>query len=307
MDEDPIEVATNNEKIAVVGLGEMGHAMALNLCDRGWPVIGCDPSPAARKRVDERMEVCSSIADAGEVKTALLSLPGACEVDVSTRQLVEASNCLLVVDTTTSRPETSHSLAEWMRSQGRVFVDAPVSGGKILARAGILSAFVGGFPEDVATATQILDALTGGKWRHMGGPGSGNVTKLMNNIMVASHLLVTAEAFSIGMAYGMDPQDITQAVSAASGRSAVVEVNFPNWILNDGYDSGFAYQLMARDALLAIEVAGKLGLSLSVLRDIAERWQDLEQSLTPDDDFNRAVPLFMEQTGCVRPIRYSTE
>lgn len=307
MDDYPIEASAGNEKIAVVGLGQMGYAMALNLCDRGWPVIGCDPSPAARKRVDGRIEVFASITEAGEVRTALLSLPGASEVDVSTRQLVEASNCLMVIDTTTSTPATSCALAEWMRIQGRIFVDAPVSGGMVLARSGILSAFVGGYPEDVATATQVLDAITGGKWRHMGGPGSGNVTKLMNNIMVASHLLVTAEAFSIGLEYGLDPQDMTQAISSASGRSAVVEVNFPQWILNDGYDSAFAYRLMARDALLAIEVAGKLGLSLPVLRDVAERWKALERSLAADEDFNRAVPLFLEQTGCIRPIRYSTE
>jgi 3-hydroxyisobutyrate dehydrogenase len=305
MDEESNASGSCNEKIAVIGLGQMGYAIALNLHDRGWPVIGCDPCPDARERVEGCMEVFSSIGEVGQVGMAVLSLPGSGEVEVSTRHLVEATNCSLVVDTSTSVPETSRSLAEWMRSQGRSFIDAPVSGGTVLARAGTLSAFVGGFPEDVAAATRVLHAITGGKWRHMGDPGSGNVTKLMNNIMVASHLLVTAEALSIGMAYGLDPQDITQAISASSGRSAVVEVNLPQWILNDGYDSAFTYRLMARDARLALEVAGELGLEVPVLRDVADRWQDLEQSLSPNDDFNRAVPVFMAQTGCVRPIRHS--
>lgn len=307
MSEEMHTALAHSERVAVVGLGEMGHAMALNLKDRGWNVVGCDPSPAARARVEEWVDVCDSVRDLGPVQAAVLSLPGAKEVESTCRELVDATGCDLIIDTTTSHPRTSRSLADWMHEHGRGFIDAPISGGKVLAREGLVSSFVGGHPEDVAIATSLLDALTGGKWRHMGGPGSGNVTKLMNNIMVATHLLVTSEAFSIGMEYGLDPQDITEAISSASGRSAVVEVNLPRWILNDSYNSAFAYRLMARDALLATDVAEQLGLSVPVLKDVADRWSDIEDRLLPDDDFNRAVPVFIEQTGCEKPIQYSTQ
>ena len=296
-----------SDKVAVVGLGEMGHAMALNLKDRGWNVVGCDPSPSARERVEKWIEVCASVSEIGPVHAAVLSLPGAREVESLCPELVAATGCALVIDTTTSHPNTSRLIAEQLHADDHGFIDAPISGGKTLAREGLVSAFVGGWAEDVARATPLLDALTGGKWRHMGGPGSGNITKLMNNIMVATHLLVTAEAFAIGMEYGLDPQDITEAISSASGRSAVVEVNLPRWILNDSFNSAFAYRLMSRDALLATEVADELGLSVPILKDVATRWKDLEGDLTADADFNRAVPLFIEQTGCYKPIQYSNQ
>lgn len=291
-------------RVAVVGLGAMGHAMALSLHDRGCSVIGCDPSPRARSSVEQWIDVCPDVSALGTVNAAVLSLPGADEVDSTTRRLAEESDCPLVIDTSTSHPETSRELAQLMRTLNRVFVDAPISGGKTLAREGLVSAFVGGYPEDVAAAAPVLDALTGGKWRHMGGPGSGNVTKLVNNVMVATHLLVAAEAFSIGLEYGLNPQDITEAISTASGRSAAVEVNLPRWILNDSYNSAFAYRLMSRDASLATEVAAQLGLTVPVLREVAERWKSLEATLTPDDDFNLAVPAFLSQTGCSKPIKY---
>jgi 3-hydroxyisobutyrate dehydrogenase len=296
-----------SERIAVIGLGEMGHAMALNLHDRGWDVVGCDPSPAARNRVENWIEVRSQTGDIGPIHAAVLSLPGAREVETITRGLVDSTGCSIVIDTTTSHPQTSRSLEMWMHGQGGGFIDAPVSGGKVLAREGLVSAFVGGNPEEVAVATPLLDAITGGKWRHMGGPGAGNVTKLINNIMVATHLLVTAEAFSVGMEYGLDPHNITEAISSASGSSAVTEVNLPRWILNSSYNSAFAYNLMARDALLATEVADQLGLKTPVLKEVAERWKRLKTDLAADDDFNRAVPLFIQQTGCDKPIQYSTQ
>jgi 3-hydroxyisobutyrate dehydrogenase len=295
------------ERVAVVGLGAMGHAMALNLHDRGYSVIGCDPSPLARSNVEHCIDVCPDISELGTVNAAVLSLPGADEVDSTTRWLADESDCPLVIDTSTSHPTTSRELAQLMRKLSRVFIDAPISGGKSLAREGLVSSFVGGYPEDVVVAAPVLDALTGGKWRHMGGPGSGNVTKLINNVMVATHLLVVAEAFSIGLEYGLDTHDLTEAIGTASGRSAAVEVNLPRWIINGSYDSAFAYRLMTRDASLAMNLAADLGLSVPVLTEVAKRWKGLESTLAPNDDFNLAVPAFLSETGCGQPIRYSID
>lgn len=303
-DDASFDAHPHEPRVAVVGLGEMGHALALNLREREYSVLGCDPSPSARARVRGRIDVASDLREVGSAGAIILSLPGATEVDEVVRRIKRDTHCHLVIDTTTSHPETSRAMAALLREDGRAFVDAPISGGKTLAREGLVSSFVGGHPEDVVEAASLLDAVTGGNWRHMGGPGSGNVTKLMNNALVASHILATAEAFAIGMQFGLDPHDITEAIASASGRSAILEVNLPRWVLNGAYDSGFAYGLMARDARLATEVASVIGVDVPLLHEVVNRWEGLAPGLTSEDDFNRALPAFLEQAGCSRPVEY---
>jgi 3-hydroxyisobutyrate dehydrogenase len=176
-------------------------------------------------------------------------------------------------------------MAELAETQGAAFVDAPVSGGRDGAASGSLSAFVGGTADALAAAEPVLLALTGGKYSHIGGPGSGNVVKLLNNVLAAANLVSVGEALGVAKAYGIDPAKAAASISDASGGSKVSANMYPNWVLSGTHDSGFSLGLMARDAALAVDVATQIGENPALLAAVAGQWQDALAALGPKADF----------------------
>lgn len=277
---------STDRRIAVIGLGAMGGAMAATLHQAGWAVTGFDPSDAARAATaDTGIPTTDNLADLAGTPYAVLSLPAASIVETTVPQLLAAPGTVAIIDTTTSEPATSKHMAGLAEAQGAAFVDAPVSGGRDGAATGTLSAFVGATDAALAAAEPVLLALTGGKFSHIGGPGSGNVVKLLNNVLAAANLVSVGEALGVAKAYGIDPAKAAASISEASGGSKVSANMYPNWVLTGTHDSGFSLGLMARDAALAVEVAAQIGESPALLAAVADQWQDALAVLGPRADF----------------------
>jgi 3-hydroxyisobutyrate dehydrogenase len=277
---------SNTLRVAVIGLGSMGGAMASTLHKAGWDVIGFDPSEAARTAAaGTGISTTDELRDLAGTPYVLLSLPTAKIVEATVPVLLSAPGTIAIVDTTTSEPGTSTSMNTLADSSGAAFVDAPVSGGRDGAATGSLSAFVGATGAALEAAQPILKALTGGKYAHIGGPGSGNVVKLLNNVLAAANLVSVGEALGVAKAYGIDPAVAAQSISNASGGSKVSAAMYPNWVLSGTHDSGFSLGLMARDAALAIEVARQIGERPELLAAAAGQWQEALAVLGPAADF----------------------
>ncbi len=277
---------STDRRIAVIGLGAMGGAMAATLHRAGWAVTGFDPSePARAAAADTGIPTTDSLADLAGTPYAVLSLPAASIVETTVPQLLAAPGTVAIIDTTTSEPATSQQMAALAQAQGAAFVDAPVSGGRDGAATGSLSAFVGATDSGLAAAEPVLLALTGGKYSHIGGPGSGNVVKLLNNVLAAANLVSVGEALGVAKAYGIDPAKAAASISEASGGSKVSANMYPNWVLTGTHDSGFSLGLMARDAALAIQVAAQIGESPALLAAVADQWQEALAVLGPRADF----------------------
>jgi 3-hydroxyisobutyrate dehydrogenase len=275
-----------DRRVAVIGLGAMGGAMAATLHRAGWEVTGFDPSEAARTAAEQAgITTTSTLEDVAGTPYAVLSLPAASIVETTVPQLLAAQGTVAIVDTTTSEPATSKHMAGLAEAQGAAFVDAPVSGGRDGASTGSLSAFVGATEAALAAAEPVLLALTGGKYSHIGGPGSGNVVKLLNNVLAAANLVSVGEALGVAKAYGIDPATAAASISDASGGSKVSANMYPNWVLSGTHDSGFSLGLMARDAALAVDVAAQIGENPPLLAAVANQWQDALAALGPKADF----------------------
>jgi len=273
-------------RIAVIGLGAMGGAMAATLHKAGWDVTGFDPSAAARSAAAAAgIKTTAKLEDVTGTPYAVLSLPAANIVETTVPQLLKEPGTVAIIDTTTSEPATSKHMARLAREQGAAFVDAPVSGGRDGAATGSLSAFVGATDEALAAAEPVLLALTGGKYSHIGGPGSGNVVKLLNNVLAAANLVSVGEALGVAKAYGIDPVRAAASISDASGGSKVSANMYPNWVLSGTHNSGFSLGLMARDAALAVDVAQQIGENPALLSAVAGQWQDALAALGPKADF----------------------
>jgi 3-hydroxyisobutyrate dehydrogenase len=284
-------------QVAVIGLGAMGLAMAERLAERGIAVQGWDRDPARRKAAEATgVAVAEDAATSAEV--VILSLPNDEAVHTVAAVLPAAGMMAdgVVVDTSTVAPETPRALAPGFAATGLAWLDAPVSGGPHGARAGKLTMMVGGEAEALARALPALEAIAA-KVVHVGASGAGAVAKLANNWLVAAHLLTASEALRLARRAGVDAAAALAVINGASGRSAATEVNFPRWILPGSFDSGFTAGLMRKDVRLALELAGRVGGTGTLMEEVGRVW--LEESVVPDGaDFNRvAAALWQAGSG----------
>ncbi|KAA0010727.1 NAD(P)-dependent oxidoreductase [Billgrantia pellis] len=277
-------------RICVIGLGQMGGNMALTLQAAGFDVAGSDLFESARQRLAKRGLPVIAPDELPPSDVYLLSLPTSAQV----REVVETSPGLLglapkgsvIVDTSTSDPVISRELAAKVQAAGLEWLDAPVSGGPKGAATGKLGMLLGGEAATIECLAPMLEAMSA-RYTHVGGPGSGHVVKLANNYLCAAHLLTTAEAVAMAARAGVDPAACLAGLNSGSGRSAVSEVNFPEWILSGRFDSGFTTGLMRKDLRLARDAAKRLDMPPGLLDAVVEAWHADPEHLADGDDFNR--------------------
>lgn len=278
------------QQVAVIGLGAMGMGMARTLASKGFQVTIFDISDhaiaaATRAGLTPANSAAQAIAGAEAV---LLSLPLAAHVAATVDAGLAAGafgdRPKVVIDTSTSEAAVSRDLAARLGADGHGFLDAPVSGGPQGAASGALSVMLGGAPEWVAMARPVLDAIAG-KVIHVGGSGAGNIAKLVNNMLVACHMLTTAEGLRLAEAAGLPAEDALGVINAATGRSALSEVHFPKWVLSDSFDSGFSAGLMRKDVRLALELAADSGARLPMAELAAQIWSQDASGIADDQDF----------------------
>ncbi|WP_342607112.1 NAD(P)-dependent oxidoreductase [Vibrio tritonius] len=290
--------------IGVIGLGNMGSGMAATLAKKSFSVFGYDLSSQALEAI--ATQGVTPIAQFAELvavcDVVILSLPKALHVEQvclghhqSTESILALGKPgLIVIDTTTSEAQTSRKVAAELAKQGIEFLDAPVSGGPAGAASGTMSMVIGGKESTLATVMPILAAMSTTQV-HIGDVGAGNIAKIANNLLCAAHLITTAEVVSMAQHAGVDAEKVLAGINAGSGRSGVSQVNFPKWILNDTYNSGFTMGLMRKDVGLAQNLCESLNLSLPLSETVMDLWRQSSESLADNEDFNAIVKLTNSQ------------
>lgn len=275
-------------QIGLVGLGAMGGGMLARLRETGHEVLCFDAAPQAMERaVAGGGRPAASLAEIGTTcRMILLSLPKAAIVRAVMAEVMPAVAAgAVVVDTSTSEPETSRALSAQALAHGFHFLDAPVSGGPKGARDGTMSMIVGGDAAALDQVRPVLERMTA-KLLHIGPSGAGHTAKIANNLLCAANLVLVSEMAHLARRAGVSLGDLLAGVNAGSGRSGVSEVNFPRWIQNGAYDSGFTMGLMRKDVGLACDLADRLGLDAPATRAIAAIWEASRSTLPDSADFN---------------------
>lgn len=274
--------------VGVVGLGAMGAGMAAVLAKAGFTTNVYDLSADAVMRAETSgAHACATASDViATSQVIVLSLPAAKHVTSVITDALDngafGTQPKIIIDASTSEAETSRDLAAVLAPLGHVFLDAPVSGGPAAAAQGTLSIMIGGDENGINRAMPVLEALSA-KVIHVGPVGTGNVAKLVNNMLVACHMITTREAMKLADASGVRPEDALRVVNTATGRSAISEIHFPNWVIPETYNSGFSTGLMRKDVRLALEMAGDLDLPMSRLANAL--WAEENSGLNDKDDF----------------------
>jgi 2-hydroxy-3-oxopropionate reductase len=254
------------EKIGFIGLGIMGAPMAGHLLDAGYAVITSDhfAQPPAALAAKGITTVTGSAAVAKAADIIILMVP-------DTPQVAEVlfgedgvasglSSGKLVVDMSSISPIATKEFARKINELGCDYLDAPVSGGEVGAKAASLTIMVGGEEKAFERARPVFEKM--GKNITLVGPNSvGQTTKVANQIVVALTIEAVAEALVFASKAGADPAKVRQALMGGLASSRILEVHGERMIKRT-FDPGFRIELHQKDLNLALEGARSLGVAL---------------------------------------------
>jgi 3-hydroxyisobutyrate dehydrogenase len=279
--------------VGFVGLGRMGRPMAARLARAGYRVRGYDVSgPAARAWAEQVADGATAVAVpdlaavADGAAAIVLMLPDSVvvtDVLIGRGLLAALSPGAVVVDMSSSVPRSTRELAGQAEARGVALVDAPVSGGVRGAEQGSLTIMTGGADADVRRVGPLLDVM-GGRVTHVGAVGAGHAVKALNNLMSATHLLVTSEAMAAAAEFGLDVPTVLAAVNTSSGRSGSTENKWPNFIVPRTFDSGFSLRLMLKDMRIALDLAESAHTPARLSAAAVALWATAAEALPADAD-----------------------
>jgi 3-hydroxyisobutyrate dehydrogenase-like beta-hydroxyacid dehydrogenase len=187
-------------------------------------------------------------------------------------------------------------LASGLAERNIASLEAPVSGGIKGAREGTLSLMVAGPPAVWERIQPLLQVF--GKPFFMGAnPGAGQTMKLVNNLLGACAIAITAEGMTLGAKAGLDPARMIEVLNVSSGRSSATQDKWPRSVLPRTFDFGFASGLCLKDVRLCLAAAEALGVPLGVGSAVCDLLQRTVSSLGPESDFTAMAKTVESDSG----------
>jgi 2-hydroxy-3-oxopropionate reductase len=252
-------------KVGFIGLGIMGAPMAANLLQGGHQLFVLKRSKASAALAEKGAALCESYREvAQQSDVVILIVPDTPQVEEvlfgenGVSDGVSANK--IVVDMSSISPIATKEFARRINERGAQYLDAPVSGGEVGARAGSLTIMVGG-PEDAFEKVKPLFELMGKNITLVGGNGDGQTTKVANQIIVALNIQAVAEALLFASRAGADPVKVRQALMGGFAASRILEVHGER-MLKRTFNPGFRIELHQKDLNLALEGAKALAVAL---------------------------------------------
>jgi 3-hydroxyisobutyrate dehydrogenase-like beta-hydroxyacid dehydrogenase len=284
-------------RVAFLGLGIMGHAMAGNLAKAGHEVTvwnrtpgklvegaGVAPTPAAAANGAEVVWLC--VSDTAAVEKVLFGPDGV------EQSLTEG---MIIADSSTISPSATVKFAERVRAKGAAYVDAPMTGSKIGAANGTLIFMVGGDPGVIDRLGPLFAAM-GKKIFRMGETSKGQATKLAMNLQIAMIFEGFAEALTLATKLGVDAKQLVSLIEATMVRSGVVEYKAP-FILQRDFTPNFPLRLMHKDILLALDAAKEARVKLPGIETVEEIYSMATEDGHSDLDYAATLTLLEKWAG----------
>lgn len=254
------------QHLGFIGLGRMGKPMAINLLKAGYQLVvynrsqgkvqelvslGAGAAASPRQVAEESEIVFTSLPDTPDVLSVVLGEDGI---------LAGAHEGLIYVDHSTIKPSASREIYTALKPLGVSSLDAPVSGGDIGAQQGTLSIMVGGDFETFERVMPILQVV-GKTITYIGGPGSGQIAKAANQIMVAAQMVAMGELLIFAQKAGADPRKVVEAIKGGAAQCWTLDVK-PQRLFDGNREPGFRSTLQSKDLYIIMETAKEYGMCL---------------------------------------------
>ncbi len=291
-------------KVGFIGLGNMGNPMAANILKARHDLTVYDVRrEMGRNLEDAGAKWAVSPKDmAAQSEVVLSSLPGPREVEavVLGEEGVFAglNRGSAYIDTSTNAPTTMRRIAEIGTSRGFHVLDAPISGGVFGARDTTLTVFVGGEKRDFERFRPLLQRI-GKNVVYMGPAGCGNVTKLVNNVMMFISFIGVCEGMAMGAKAGIDPQALLDVIKPSMGHSKILERSMTLFLKGEGMYS--ATDLAVKDMHLGVQLGKEIGVPLELsplVEAVITRFRDGGHG---QEDITEIIRDFMQRSGVDMP------
>lgn len=259
--------------IGFIGVGMMGRQMVKRLLDAEHRVVAYDVSVENLKAATANGAVpaSSSRTVAEEADVVITMLPSSVEVEdavLGERGFVQgARKGNILIDMSTSRPQSTKYIASELSLRGIHMLDAPVSGGVAGAREGNLCILVGG-EEEIFKRCYSIFGILGKHIFHLGKSGSGHIMKAANNFLAALSVVASGEAFALAVKAGLESTKIVEVLKVTTGRNYAAEIKFPKYILSRTFDDGFRLDLYVKDLNIFHELAEEYQVPIPIAENV---------------------------------------
>ncbi len=296
-------MSERREKVAFIGLGNMGEPMARTLLKAGYELSvvphrrsgpaerlkkeGADAAPSAREAARGARFVVTMVPDLPEVEEAAFGEEGFAQGDPSG---------LILLNMSTVLPSGIVELAERLGKRGIGVVDAPVSGGPTRAEEGTLTIMASGERATYDETLPLLEAM-GRRIFYLGEVGKSQVAKLCNNALGAMIMLANSEVLTLGVKAGLDAETLREVITESSGANFILDKWLPQNVLKGSYEAGFALELMYKDIGLARELAREERATLLLGNLAHELYGMFDKEGTREKDYSVVSTLYQNAAG----------
>ncbi len=261
-----IQISPDETRIGWIGTGVMGRSMCGHLIAAGYKVTLFTRTKEKAKELVEKGATWAAsprdVADASDVVISIVGFPR----DVREVMLGEdgaLAGCKsgnVLIDMTTSEPSLAIEIAARAEGKGVISVDAPVSGGDVGARNATLSIMIGGDADTVASLEPIWKTM-GQKWVRQGGPGAGQHTKMVNQMLIATGMIGVCEALLYGYKAGLNLETVLESVASGAAGSWSLS-NYGPRIIAGNFDPGFFVEHFIKDMGIALAESKQMGIAV---------------------------------------------
>ena len=271
-----------SKALGFIGLGVMGFPMAGHLANQTNNISVFNRTVEKSKTWNTKYQgvICNSPAELAKLSDVIMICIGN---DNDVRDVISGREGVInylkegsiIVDHTTTSSELSKEMNELLNPKDIFYIDAPVSGGEAGAQSGQLSIMAGGDKDAFNLIKNILEPYT--KFiKYMGPSGSGQLTKMVNQICIAGLIQALAEGVNFSKKVGLNTQDVLEVVSKGAAQSWQMENRWETMTQNK-YDYGFAVDLMRKDLDIVLKEAQKSNINLDVTKIINEFYKDIQE------------------------------
>ena len=284
--------------VGFIGIGVMGASMAGHLLDAGYQLhISTRTKAKAEGLLSRGATWHDSPQDLAPHCDAIITIvgfpPDVEQVYLDDGIVANAKDGALLIDMTTSSPELAQRIAAAGSARGLRCLDAPVSGGDVGAREARLSIMVGGERAAFDAALPLFEAM-GKNIVHQGPAGSGQHTKMANQIAIAAGMLGVCEALAYASSAGLDPETVLASIGAGAAGSWSLSNLGPRMIAGN-FDPGFYVKHFIKDMGIAADEAERLGLDTPGLLLALERYRQLAARGGDNDGTQGLYKLYRDQ------------
>lgn len=284
-------------RVAFLGLGIMGHAMATNIAKAGHEVTVWNRTPGKQVEGARSAATPGEAAQGVEVVWLCVSDTDAVENVLFGPDGVQQSltQGMIIADSSTISPSATLKFAERVKGHGVAYVDAPMTGSKIGAQNGSLVFIVGGDEADIERLKPLFAAM-GKKIFRMGETSKGQATKLAMNLQIALIFEGFAEALTLATKLGVDAGKLLSLIEATMVRSGVIDYKGP-FVLARDFTPNFPLRLMHKDIRLTLEAAREARVKLPALETVEEIYEMATEDGHKDLDYAATLTLLEKWAG----------